>query len=521
MFQTKLYISYEDSEVVSVARAGKRAKLDEPITPLLEAIGSPNNIGTPRVYRFQVLLFLIDRHWNEFHASLRDKIRHLIYHSIGGDDHQTQQWAFLCLATIAVSPGAKDMEWDWDVLWSLTWRRWNVPAVSRSSCHASLALIKSGRVDATHIARDIETMTAEMAFQGPPFPYDSVCAFVRECSEITRRDMRLYKVQLQDKALSWLVEGWNVLQGTTGGFNAKSKVECHSIGDVLSLASSLCGLKHDEIPASSLLPECFVVEFKVEEERLKATTNYMLHGHVDGSSLPGASVKGLEGSLADQNNRPNALSHKFSNFLERSLHAVHGEWESRDLQSVATAEKLRRSFDLSALALYFQATLRHNGYRDNRKVIQAACDCITALHPVFRWPSWTPQERALIIEGLAPLIQSGHVSPALDTKCWESLADPGYTSGISDYAPSAQSPPTCAPQRPRRSESQRLLWESSEVSPLFGVNYWTDPSVLHIADSGILRVSVRIAARLALCGYWHRQTREQCRSRRRFRCCFA
>ena len=348
-------------------------------------------------------------------------------------------------------------------------------------------------------------MTIEMAFQGPPFPYDSVCAFIRECSEITRRDMRLYKVQLQDKALSWLVEGWNVLQGTTGGFNAKSKVECHSVGDILSLASSLCGLKHDELLPSSSLPECFAVEFKIEEERLRATTDYMLHGYVDGGSSLALEVKGREGSLADQNNRPNALSHKFSNFLERSLHAIHGEWESRDLHSVATAEKLRRSFDLSALALYFQATLRHNGYRDNRKVVQAACDCITALHPVFTWSSWTSQERALIIQGLAPLTQSNPTSHILDTKCWAPLADPGHTSGISDGALSStqRSPKNRVPPRPGRSESERLLWESSEVSLSLDGSYLLDLSLLHIPDPRIIRVSVRFPAWLALRSYWN------------------
>lgn len=436
--------------------------MDEPITPLLETIGAPSNLGPPRVFRYQVLLFLIERHWSEFHPTLRDKIRHLIQHSISGDDHLTQQWAFLCLAAMAVSPGAKDLECDWDILWSLTWRRWNVPALSRCCCHAALALIKSECAGTARITKDIETITIEIAFQGPPFPYDSVCAFLRECSEITRRDMRLYKVQLQDKALSWLVEGWNILQGTTGGFNAKSKVECHSTGDILSLASSLCGLKHDEIPPTVLLPECFLVDFKAEEERLKTTTNYILHGSVDRGTPSAAAAKGWEGGLAEQNNRPSALSHKFSNFLERSLHAVVGEWESRDLRSVATAEKLRRSFDLSTLALYFQATLRHNGYRDNRKVIRIACDCIVALLPVFRWPGWTSHERALIIHGLAPLIQSNHVSSILNTKCWESLGDPGRTSGLSDNELSfAQSPPSPAP--PRHSESRRLLWENSEV----------------------------------------------------------
>lgn len=384
---------------------------------------------------------------------------HVLQQCVVEDEHLAQ-WALIGLASVSTLSIAETPPCDWDSLWSLVWRRWNVPSLSRASCHTANALIKSGHISASRITKDIETVATEIAFQGPPFPYDSVCAFLKECCQISRRDLRLYKLQFEDKCLSWLVEGWNVAHGSTGGFNSKSKVEAHSIGDILSLSAALCGLsKFDDIPASTVLPECASVDAKLDEITLAPLTGYMLDNRVSTDHLERRSVAAEEASLADQNNKPGALSTKFSYFLERSLVSLHNEWEGRDLRSVATSEKIKRTLDIAVLGLYFQATLRHNGYRDNRKVVQAACGLVQILHPIFTWSSWSPHERHLIIDALSPLTYSRHVSTDPDDQCWQPLTD----SSSADAGESSVLAKLQRQRQPQRSESQRLVWESSDV----------------------------------------------------------
>lgn len=387
---------------------------------------------------------------------------------IVSDDHIVQQWSFMCLAALASLPNSAAPEWDWDSIWSLTWRRWNTPALSRTSCHAGQALINSGHVTPARISKDLETIAAEIALQGPPFPYDSVCGFLRVCTEITRKDLRLYKLQFEDKGLSWLVENWNVVHGTTGGFNARMKVECHSLGDVLSLAASLCGLtKCDRILAHSLLPDCFIVNAQLDDARVTPLRAYMHDGKVSSYRPQPAGSMPPESPILDENQKPNALSHKFSSFLERSLANLHAEWEGKDMRSMATPEKIRRSLDVAILALFFQATLRHNGFRDNRKVVQAACDLIVSLHECLIWSSWTPYERCVIIAPLSPLTSGHHAVLAVANTCWETLTTPGDRSGISTHSlPSLANISTSTAHERVHSDTQRFLWEGSEVGIL-------------------------------------------------------
>ncbi|KAF8318674.1 hypothetical protein DL93DRAFT_2164855 [Clavulina sp. PMI_390] len=455
----RLFVALEES---GPALSAKNKKRDDLLSSLLNSIISRTSSTYSRVYRCQVLLFLIDRHWGSFHEELRKRISQVLQQCVAEDDILAQ-WALIALASICLvsSDTQRPADSDRASLWPLVWRRWNIPGLSRASCHAAFALIQRGWVSSSQLSKDIETMASEITFQGPPFPYDSVCAFLRECCVISRSDLHLYNLHFEDRCLSWLIESWNVLHGTTGGFNSKSKLEAHSVGDLLSLSSVLCDLPaYDRILLTTILPDGASVEAKLAEVRLAPLINYMLSGELSPKSLQLTTLPKTE-SLAQKLQKPNPASLKLCLFFERVLTTLQYEWDGKDLRSVATLEKIRRTLDFAVFALYFQATLLCNGYRDSRKIVQAACALISFLQPTFLWSSWSHFERAVMIDPLKTLLQTRYRRPELSNKAWNPLTDALSPDLVMETLPLG-----CY-DASRYSESQHILWCISDMQETF------------------------------------------------------
>ena len=237
----------------------------------------------------------------------------------------------------------------------------------------------------------------------------------------------------------------------------------------------LCGFAKDApIPSYSLLPDGPVVEAKFQEARLHPLTMYMLRGQIapwDGTngSVGSPSSTPPSNALATEPiAKPNPRSSKFSGFLERTLDQTRSEWDGKDLRSVATPEKLRRSFDIVVLALYFQAMLRLHGYRDSRKVVQLACGLVTMLHAEIRRRHWAPQERAMVVLAFEPLVSTPHAvdEAIVEPTFWSLMCRPEVTSGMSSRVMSQihATSETSNAVYLRRPDLQKTLWDIEEVS---------------------------------------------------------
>jgi len=119
---------------------------------------------------------------------------------------------------------------------------------------------------------------------------------------------------------------------------------------------------------------------------------------------------------------------KVSDLLITSMDHLLAELTLVDGVSNVTLEKLRRTVDLAVLSLYWESLLVCNGIRDTKVVIEKACDLIARITPSLNPSKMKPEEVALILAGLEPLVSDGDMGRLDDP--WDIVSGPGPSSGI-------------------------------------------------------------------------------------------
>ncbi|KAJ6591557.1 hypothetical protein DFH09DRAFT_1137348 [Mycena vulgaris] len=430
----------------------KRIRVENPISSLLGSMQQQKQSHV-RAYHLQVLLFFIDRHWPVLHDALQQTVFSTLIQFISFDDPLVQSWTFLCFAAIAysdthprvVSGDNAPVERDWDTIWTHAIRRTNVPSVSRAACQVAYALLLHSHSHPQSFSRlaltpqrlllEIESLAKDLDVQGPPFPYDSVCIFLSQALRVASQDARLYRMQFEEKALSWVVDSCSVRDA--------GNMPLHVVGDVLRLLETICGFsKRSDLFCRIILPECLIVETLVEQGKTKVIRDYLLT-----ATLPEfrkvddrVSSKALEspssGSAVEHkriisddpvDERPREK--KISSFLLKSLEALASDLEILiNSTTHPTAEKARKSLDWAVIALSFQSLLVLNGIRPNRRVIQAACKLMVLVVPLLKGSRWTDSEKALILLAVEPLTSTGETED--DDVFTMALLPPVVGSGI-------------------------------------------------------------------------------------------
>ncbi|GBE86665.1 hypothetical protein SCP_0905450 [Sparassis crispa] len=515
---TKELFLMTESMPLTQSSSSKRSRLEDPITSLLSSVRTQATAST-RIYYIQVLLFFVDRHWSILHAELKQEVSSTLLQFVSVEDGLVQSWTFLCLAAIAhagctsdpplasatVAPSQTTDSFSWDSIWAHAMRRLSVPAVCRAASHAAHVLLVHGKrlLTSQRILSEVEALAADLDVQGPLFPYDSVCAFLVLCLRVVSQDVRLYRMQLEEKALTWLTNVWRVEKGH------RLKMSLHTTGDVLMLMESICALsRKSNLVYRMMLPECSMVEAMVDDRRTVVIRDFLLHARLPPFRRPSEHSSGVlfsqadagtgEGGLGDglptealdmrDLNPPRGRERRLSAFLLRSLEELVSRWEaSKNPSGNMTAEKVRSSLDLSVLALCFEASLVLNGTRSNRRVIQAACKLVSIVAPLMTHGQWSASERALAISGLQPLILAQDDDS--DFANWETLLPPSFGTGIrrsvlKSLTPAQQS------QDQQHSASrrilQRVIFQSTDVQDVF-------VSVLSVLRD-VLRLSIGLAS---------------------------
>lgn len=475
---------------------GKRVKLESPVTSLLASIsGQPTT--AVRVYHLQILLFFIDRHWLILHDALQNDVIHTLLQLVSYDEGVIQSWVFLCFAAIAYAnssrsgyslelqsaftPTSEHLVPDfatWDSIWTNAIRRVNVPIVCRAACHAAHSLLHSHSkatsairipLSPQRVLLEIETLGKDLDVQGPAYPYDSVCAFLAQCMHAASQDMRLYRMHLEEKVLSWLVDSWKVV-------NMVRRMSLYLVKDILLLLEGICGLtKKTDLVSRVPLPQCQISDISTEQAKTKVIRDFLMDAQLPIFRKPTQAVKVStpigtgsydRSASAKLLIQPRGRARKVSTFLLKSLEALLCDWE--DNTAHATAEKARLSLDVAITALSFESALILNGTQANRRVVQCACKLVNIVTALLADPRWTAGEKALILLGLDPLISTGNEINGGDG--WDAMLPPDVGSGIKAHTLkclTSNRENKDAILTAMRMDFLRIIWQNADVQDAF------------------------------------------------------
>ena len=477
--------------------SGKRAKREDPISTLLYSLRTTSTMNV-RVYHLQILLFFIDRHWFQLHDALQHNVIATVLQFVSVDEVPIQSWAFLCLAAIAYCDGMQPSSAPpsggtftansclrgpatWDPIWTHAMRRANVPVVCRAACHVAHTLVGYSRhlLTPQRVLAEIESLAKDLDLQGPSFPYDAVCLFLAQCLRVARQDVRLYRMQLEEKVLSWLLDNWQV-GASAKDVGGRSRMPPHTISDFLDLLESVCGCSRRSDPVCRMvLPDCDIVNVIEEHHKTRIIRDYVLHARLPILGRHGCSLGDTCASqqTVSQTTRegqelvpPRGRERRISGFLIKTMESLISEWEmARDNSVHPTAEKVRQSFDAAITALVFESVLSLNGTHGNRRVIQSAGKMVVLLAPFITDAKWTPEERLLILKALEPLVVDADIDDIDDG--WTALIPPGQESGIKAHIlrdlQMRISRHVCF--HSQRRCLQLLLWENVDVCTLLSL----------------------------------------------------
>jgi ataxia telangiectasia mutated family protein len=247
--------------------------------------------------------------------------------------------------------------------------------------------------------------------------------------QVASQDMRLYRLHLEEKVLSWLVDSWKVV-------NMVRRMSLYLVKDIMLLLEWICGFtKRSDLVSRVPLPQCQITDVLTEQAKTKVIRDFLMDAHLpifrkptQTGNVPTAVGTGNHdhSASAKQLVQPRARERKVSTFLLKSLEALLGDWE--DSKTHATAEKARLSLDVAITALSFECALNLNGTQANRRVVQCACKLVSIVTSLLSDSRWTAGEKALILLGLDPLTSTDNEDNGGDG--WDAMLPPDVGSGI-------------------------------------------------------------------------------------------
>jgi serine-protein kinase ATM len=370
-------------------------------------------------------------------------------------------------------------------------RRANVPTVCRAACHTAHTLLLlshsqfltqssevSKRLLTSHrVLLEIETLAKDLDVQGPSFPYDSVCHFLAGCLRIASQDVRLYRMQLEEKVVGWLMDCWRIGEARGIGKTDRSRMPLYMIKDTLMLLESICGFsKNSNLVCRVLLPESLIVETMVDERKTKVIRHFLLSAKLprfqqpdnrgDAIGVQSSPVRPSIGSATDVDlAQPRGRERRVSAFILKSLEALIADWESiKEAKNHPSAEKARQSLDTAVISLSFESLLVLNGIKATRRVIQCASKLVGLVMHFLTDSRWTMEEKTLVLLGLEPLLFNGDSDK--DEQKWEAMVLPDQGTGIKKHTLRAllsdMTSRTSAAQTLRR-DFQRIVWQNADV----------------------------------------------------------
>jgi ataxia telangiectasia mutated family protein len=423
-------------------------QVEDPLVVLYESLDGEGTSGEI-VFKIQLILFLVERHWSTFHNDVRDKVESAIIALLVHDDLQIQSWACVTIAALShaqdssavvefVTPkkaGKRKEVTKWDQVWTLAMRRITNPVTSRVACHtASLLLTRPDRVDPTLVVSSIESFARDLEVQGPNFPSDAVCTFFLSIHAIAMNNVRIYRLRLPEKIFAWLTTAWTPLDGVVRTFSigqVRPRSDPFSPLHLAVLASRICGLEQTPIPPSVYtVPDCPIASMAVDRCETAGIRNY-IQGRVpayvveDPTVQPSSAVPTPTG----QQLVPDGLALKVSAWLRKSLLALDATGTDGGDKFWTTLEvsTARRYLDFASIALVFEGLVQLNNFRPSKETIKAASIVFLRLIPTLSLKKWSTVERTLLLGGLDLILVPLPDYPSIS---YPVLLDPGVASSL-------------------------------------------------------------------------------------------
>lgn len=474
-------------------------------TPRMKSVRSapvnPLNVftaqnGPLRLQNLQVLLFFIDRHWSELHESAKQAVIKHLSESIGKESVSeiVQSWLFLNLAAIALAekscvdrnPDARSLQTTdaldarvWDVVWGHAIRRVNTPGLCRAACHTAHALLvslfrytaPSGQIFLTShvVLQEIENFAKGLDLQGPSYPFDSVCMFLRKCIQIASQDVRLYRLQLEDKVSNWFADTWSLPTRTN------NVALPHTANDFLLLFGTISGLtKQVDLAYRTAVPMCPIVDSMKMELRLQGIREYALSAKLPAhpiSMAVGSTKQPTSGSSGSRSEAQDDLRHeprkrerKISTFLNKTVTSLLEDWRTRvSGNTQPNVEAARIFLDIAITAIAFEATLTMNSTASTKQLLLNSGHLLNEIVEFTFKSRYNREETLSLVLGLECLVSA---SIPVKESPWSGVTPPDFENDGMERPPAVKGGAVYDPLellRRSRGELLRAIWQSHHV----------------------------------------------------------
>lgn len=308
-------------------------------------------------------------------------------------------------------------ETPWTRVWAHATRKIAIAALSRAACHTATCLLSCGLANTPKHIFDIRTVLANIEIQGPPYPYDSVCAFLCAAITIARNDATLYQQKLDDRVMGWLTK-WSVVDGAKG----KARMDQYSAADIYRLVCEVSGispLHMTDLEASDVLPDCAIVDRLIEEHNTRPLRRLIIHAEfpdkvekVTSSNTPITAhsmiINGTQHSLEGVQGRPGLTL----SFLTRTMEVLSTDWPTAEDTALSPPERVRKALDMVVAASAYLVTLQASGTHIEPTCTQAIIHLIGKIRPSLASSSHTIPGQHLMWTAFKPLSTASSHRPA-------------------------------------------------------------------------------------------------------------
>ncbi|BGP25635.1 hypothetical protein Rt10032_c06g2946 [Rhodotorula toruloides] len=457
--------------VRSPTQRGKRRKIEDPLSILLDSLSDATLPNPAVAFRLQLLLFLIDRHWGSLDPEACRRILDALIPTLSHLDSGVARWGFLAVAAIAhanlpveqadevfspISAGRRKRQQSapsspWEQIWLLALRKLATPETCRAAAHAANVLLAHDRVSGPLLSESIEAFARDLDLQSVNFPSDAICLFLEWSLAIAASDARLVRLGLSARVLGWVTMAWSALDGIHRAQSfgtARPHADPFSSNGLASLIARLSGISTiPTLPHHYVVPDCPIATMAIELSetyRIRDFLEAKLPPYVKDDTVIDTSLR-TPAYFDATGGAPEDLEHttprKVSAWLLRVLDGLKaGAANQADSYWTSMSNDLaRRHLDIACLALVIEGVFTTNRIPSNNATVRAACDILALLAPTLTLKKWHPHERAFLLGSLSPIFVEVPLKPDVQ---YPVLLDPGIASDL---------PQTVLPRRKQRS----------------------------------------------------------------------
>jgi ataxia telangiectasia mutated family protein len=451
---------------------------------LLQSINDSSS--SARIYRMQLLLFLIDGHWTTLDQKMQRGIITSLLQSLSFEENVTQSFAFLCFAAAAEStteisnPSAALVDSSiWDQVWTGALRKMSNAAVCRSACHCATILLKQAKclLSSSRIIHEVEMLMSDLDVHGPPGLEDSISDFFVELLVYAHQDVRLYHMKIEDKLLAWLPDVWRNPTDARARGRTRHLGPLNHVPSSLNLIEGICGLQHRAgLLEIAVLPDGAVVDTLLQNDNTALIRDFLLHARLPDLSRGHGLVNDRQSPLVIGTTSfmiaSSGRERRASAILLKVIETASDELEEhRGSNGQMPAEDARCYLDLAVVSMAFCSSLARNGIKPNRRILQLACKLVTRIVSSLPSSSWTVDEKAYVMHGMAPLVLDEEDD---QLPSWEPMVKPGFGTGIKREALVQLLPrhgKGTAASDGHQGEWRNVLWQDADVSDFAAFRY--------------------------------------------------